>query len=151
MHGVSQEVLDCDVLAGRRASVKDNWSGLNLCEEVAAVLGKHYPTQSYFSQGTSPPTPHSYGSPGDIIVGVGIHLQRSHMGFHEIKKVSNGCFARRSAGVGAPYDLLIMSFHAQVVAGSPAALAGLQVQSSSHPPLLLASVCPLSSSSLHHL
>ena len=98
----SQEVLDCDVLAGRRATVKDKWSGLNLCDEVAAVLGKHYPAQSYFSQGTSPPTPHSYGSPAeerrDIIVGVGVHLQRSHQGFHEIKKVSSGVL-RGGAGV----------------------------------------------------
>ena len=39
------EVVYCDVLPGVQASVKDQWSGLNLCPEVANVLAKHNPSQ----------------------------------------------------------------------------------------------------------
>lgn len=42
---VGGEVVYCDVLPGVQASVKDLWSGLNLCPEVANVLAKHNPSQ----------------------------------------------------------------------------------------------------------
>ena len=43
--GSPREAVSCDVLPGVKASVKDQWSGLNLCHEVADVLAKHNPSQ----------------------------------------------------------------------------------------------------------
>ena len=45
MPQVGGEAVSCDVLPGVKASVKDQWSGLNLCHEVADVLAKHNPSQ----------------------------------------------------------------------------------------------------------
>jgi hypothetical protein len=42
---VGGEVVYCDVMPGVQASVKDQWSGLNLCPEVANVLAKHNSSQ----------------------------------------------------------------------------------------------------------
>jgi len=82
----------CDVLPRMRASVKDSWSGLNLCPEVASVLAKHSSLQSYFSQGQSCPSAHAYGcgQAHEMIGGVGIHVQPTSLGFHEITKVVQG-------------------------------------------------------------
>jgi len=89
--GISADVY-CDVLPRIRASVKDSWSGLNLCPEVASVLAKHSSLQSYFSQGQSGPSAHAYGRgpANEMIGGVGIHVQRTSLGFHEITKVVQG-------------------------------------------------------------
>ena len=54
--------VQCDVLPGHRASVKDKWSGLNFCNNVSEILAKHNPGETYFSKGASAPSAHSYGT-----------------------------------------------------------------------------------------
>jgi len=67
---VGGEVVYCDVLQGVQASVKDQWSGLNLCPEVANVLAKHNPSQVEAAlRAKSPSTKHQSSALARALLG----------------------------------------------------------------------------------